>query len=60
MHKTYSMSPLRPLGEGEQPGKKEKRNRVFKILAKQKSFFVRAPTVELKDHWMKAIQEAAR
>lgn len=50
----------RPLEEGEKPGKPEKRKRVFKILAKQKSFFVRAPTLELKDQWMQAIQEAAR
>ena len=50
----------RPLGEGDTPGKAEKWERTFKIFAKEKSFFVRAPTVQLKEDWLEAIREATR
>lgn len=50
----------RPLAVDDRPGKEDKRARTFKIISKQKSFFMRAPTVEAKDEWMQAIQEAVR
>lgn len=50
----------RPLADEDRPGKEDKRARTFKIMSKQKSFFMRAPTVEVKDEWMQAIQEAVR
>lgn len=50
----------RPLSEEDKPGNVEECERTFKVLSKQKSFFVRAPTLELKDLWLKAIHDAAR
>ena len=50
----------REIEPGDEPGKAEKRKRVFKILAQQKSFFVRTPTLSLKAEWLAAIQEAAK
>jgi hypothetical protein len=50
----------RPLSDEDHPGKADKRVRTFKILAKQKSFFLRAATVPLKDQWLQAIQDCAR
>mmetsp|Transcript_26350 Transcript_26350/g.43976 ORF Transcript_26350/g.43976 Transcript_26350/m.43976 type:complete len:152 (-) Transcript_26350:409-864(-) len=49
-----------PLAEEDTPGRAEKRNRTFKVLAKEKSFFLRAPTVESKEAWLEAITIAAR
>lgn len=54
-------SPLpRPLSDEDHPGKADKRVRTFKILAKQKSFYLRAASVPLKEQWLQAIQDCAR
>lgn len=50
----------RDLSEQDQPGKAEKRKRAFKVMSRQKSFFVRAATLELKDKWLTALKDAAR
>jgi hypothetical protein len=49
-----------PLDTDDRPGKADKRDRTFKILSKKKSFYIRAPTVELKTEWLNTIQEQAR
>ncbi|KAJ1384082.1 hypothetical protein B484DRAFT_460129 [Ochromonadaceae sp. CCMP2298] len=51
---------FRPLEAGDEPGRPEKYCRTFKVLSKEKSFFLRASSVERKDAWVKAISEAAR
>jgi hypothetical protein len=50
----------RPLSEEDKLGTAEECDRTFRVMSKQKSFFLRAPTVELKDQWLKAIHDAAR
>ncbi len=55
-----SLSPLRSqIGDLELEGN-EKRERIFKLCSKQKSFFLRGQTKEMKADWFEEIRDAAR
>ena len=39
---------------------KGKRDRAFRLLSKQKSFILRAKTVEMKNEWYQALEIASK
>lgn len=49
----------RPLESHEYPDR-EKHDRAFKLLSKQKSFYLRAKTVELRKEWFDDINTNSR